>query len=188
MNREPSEFVDTAAAFEDGAVNPWYYEMQHLGLNYRITDMQCALAISQFGKLERFLARRRAIAAHYDEVLAGIPGLELAQWGLHPRSANHIYITRMDFAAIGRTRGEVMRELRSHGVGCQVHYIPVPYQPYYKSRGLSEGSWPNTQRYYEQALTIPLYYGMSDDDVAKVVDAVSGLFAGARKGAAARRA
>jgi perosamine synthetase len=189
MTRVESDWTEIDRAFENGAPNPWYYEMQHLGLNYRITDMQCALAISQFGKLERFLARRREIAARYDEVFANVPGLELPQRGLRMRSGNHLYVTRMDFPAIGRTRGEVMLHLRAQGVGSQVHYIPVPYQPYYKAHGLSEGRWPNAEAYYEQALTIPLYYGMSDGDVEKVIGAVSALFSGTvRSAAAARRA
>jgi len=189
MTRAVSDWTEIPRAFENGEPNPWYYEMQHLGLNYRITDMQCALAISQFGKLERFLARRREIAARYDDVFANLPGLELPQRGLRNRSGNHLYVTCMDFKAIGRTRGEVMLHLRAQGVGSQVHYIPVPFQPYYKARGLAEGHWPNAEAYYEQALTIPLYYGMSDDDVEKVIGAVSALFSGtARSAAAAGRA
>jgi perosamine synthetase len=176
MSRDADEFRNPEQAFERGEANPWYYEMHELGFNYRITDMQCALAISQFSKLERFLARRREIAARYDEAFSGIAGLGLPQHGERMRSANHLYVTRMDWKRIGMTRGEVMLHLRAQGVGSQVHYIPVPYQPYYRERGFTPGAWPEAERYYAEALTIPLYYGMSDDDVTKVIGAVAALF------------
>jgi len=186
MTKVESELTDAAQAYEAGAVNPWYYEMQALGFNYRITDLQCALAISQFAKIDRFLARRREIAQHYDEVLHGLPGIELPQRGQRDRSGNHLYVTRMDFPRFGLTRGEVMLALRAKGIGSQVHYIPVPYQPFYRAHGYGEGSWPNAARYYEQALTIPLYHSMSDEDVAVVVAAVTDIAHRARRDAAVR--
>ena len=173
MTRIDSELTETAQAFESGVVNPWYYEMQDLGYNYRITDIQCALAISQFAKLPRFLERRREIAKRYDEALGGLPAITLPQRGQRERSANHLYVTRIDFGRLGLTRGEVMLELRAQGIGSQVHYIPVPYQPYYRKHGLGSGSWPQAERYYSEALTIPLYFGMSDADVAAVVAAIT---------------
>lgn len=173
MTRVEPELTETAQAFEAGVVNPWYYEMQDLGYNYRITDIQCALAISQFAKLPRFLERRREIAKHYDDALSGLSAITLPQRGQRERSANHLYVTRIDFGRLGLTRGEVMLELRAQGIGSQVHYIPVHYQPYYRKRGLSSGSWPQAERYYSEALTIPLYFGMSDADVAAVVAAVT---------------
>ena len=175
MTKVESELTDAAQAYEAGAANPWYYEMQSLGYNYRVTDLQCALAISQFAKIDRFLSRRREIAQHYDEVLHGLPGIELPQRGQRDRSGNHLYVTRMDFPRFGLTRGEIMLALRAKGIGSQVHYIPVPYQPFYRAQDLGAGSWPNAERYYEQALTIPLYPAMSDDDVAAVVSAVTDI-------------
>lgn len=188
MSRVESEWVDKQHGFDGGKVNPWYYEMQSLGYNYRITDMQCALAISQFRKLERFLARRLEIARHYDRVFDGLPAIRLPQRGRRERSANHIYVTRIDFKRLGIARGEVMRTLRKNGIGCQVHYIPVPRQPYYKANGYADGNWPHTESYYREALTIPLYFGMTDADVAAVVEAVTGIVSGARRGAASASA
>lgn len=185
MTKAESDLTDKARAYEAGAVNPWYYEMQALGFNYRMTDLQCALAISQFAKLERFLARRREIARHYDEVLKDLPAIALPQRGQRERSANHLYVTRMDFPRLGLTRGQAMLELRAKGIGSQVHYIPVPHQPYYRANGLGEGSWPHAERYYEEALTIPLYFGMSDGDVAAVVSAVTDIAARAQPASAA---
>ncbi|MGZ8265716.1 MAG: aminotransferase class I/II-fold pyridoxal phosphate-dependent enzyme, partial [Burkholderiales bacterium] len=107
MTKRESEFVDKAQGFERGEANPWYYEMQALGLNYRMTDMQCALAISQFKKLDRFLARRLEIARRYDAVFGGMHGIELPQQQYRERSAHHLYVTRMDFERIGLTRGQM---------------------------------------------------------------------------------
>lgn len=185
MNRTAPEWTDKPQGFEGGKANPWYYEMQVLGYNYRMTDMQCALALSQFRKLDRFQARRREIAQHYDQVLDGLPGIALPQRGRRDRSGNHLYVTRIDFKGLGTTRGEVMRTLRANGIGCQVHYIPVPLQPYYKANGYAEGSWAEAERYYQEALTIPLYFGMTDDDVAAVVAAVIAIASGSRARGAA---
>jgi UDP-4-amino-4,6-dideoxy-N-acetyl-beta-L-altrosamine transaminase len=184
MTRTESDFVNTEQAFHEGAANPWYYEMQALGLNYRITDMQCALAISQLGKLERFLARRREIANRYDIAFADVPDMRLPQRGQRERSANHIYATRIDFGRLGMSRGEVMLALRERGIGSQVHYIPVPYQPYYQKNGYSTGRWPHAENYYAEALTIPLYFGMSDEEVSRVIDTVTSLVAGEQRNAA----
>ena len=181
MTKAESDLVDREQGFEGGHVNPWYYEMQELGLNYRITDIQCALAISQFAKLDRFHARRADIASRYDAAFADLAGIELPQRAQRARSANHLYVTRIDFERLGRTRGEVMLALRAKGIGSQVHYIPVPYQPYYRANGLSAGRWPHAEAYYRQALTIPLYYGMSDADASAVIDAITDLLSSMRR-------
>jgi UDP-4-amino-4,6-dideoxy-N-acetyl-beta-L-altrosamine transaminase len=181
MTKEQSEFVDPDQAFQGDQVKPWYYEMQALGLNYRITDIQCALAISQFAKLERFHARRVGIAHRYDTAFASLPGITLPQRAHRERSANHLYVTRIDFDRLGLTRGEVMLRLRKKGIGSQVHYIPVPHQPYYRANGLGDGTWPQAEAYYREALTIPLYFGMSDEDVASVIQAMTELLSGTRR-------
>ena len=184
MTKIEADLTDRDEGFENGRANPWYYEMQTLGFNYRITDMQCALAISQFAKLDRFHARRVAIAQRYDTVFANADGIRLPQYGERTRSANHLYVTRIAFDQLGLTRRDVMLALRKQGVGSQVHYIPVPYHPYYKANGLGAGSWPNAEAYYREALTIPLYFGMSDADVDAVIGAVTALLSRSRRKAA----
>ncbi|HYC48265.1 MAG TPA: UDP-4-amino-4,6-dideoxy-N-acetyl-beta-L-altrosamine transaminase [Burkholderiales bacterium] len=181
MTKAEADFTDRTQAYTAGAVNPWYYEMQALGYNYRMTDIQCALAISQFGKLERFLNRRREIANRYDAELPALPRITLPQRGQRARSGNHLYVTRIDFERLGMTRGDVMLSLRARGIGSQVHYIPVPYQPYYRARGLSDGAWPQTDHYYRQALTIPLYAAMTDDDVSAVIGALGEVLSHERR-------
>ena len=112
-------------AIDDGLLNPWYYEMQTLGYNYRITDIQCALVLSQLKKIDKFIKRRREIVKLYDEKLKGIENLSRTQVNSRDQSANHIYVVRINFSKIGKKRGQVMRSLLEKGVGTQVHYIPV---------------------------------------------------------------
>jgi UDP-4-amino-4,6-dideoxy-N-acetyl-beta-L-altrosamine transaminase len=156
-------------AIEDGKLNPWYYEMQELGYNYRITDIQCALVLSQLNKLGRFLERRREIANLYDTLLDGVEHLTLTQTGTRGLSSNHIYVTRIDFQAIGKSRAQIMRQLSAKGIGTQVHYIPVTRHPYYNSLGFDPRHYPESEKYYRQALTIPLYFGLTNEEIGDVV-------------------
>jgi len=162
-------------AMEGDELRMWYYEMQDLGYNYRITDIQCALAISQMKKIDVFLYRRKEIAAIYDEAFKSMDSVRCTQLSGRGCSSHHIYVLRIDFGRIGMTRHQVMKELAALGVGSQVHYIPVPIQPYYERLGYSLNDYPETERYYYQALTIPIYYGLSDDDVEQVISSVKGL-------------
>jgi perosamine synthetase len=156
-------------ALEDGKLNPWYYEMQELGFNYRITDIQCALVLSQLNKLDMFLERRREIAHIYDNLLNNVKHLTLTQKESRALSSNHIYVVRIDFQSIGKSRGQIMRLLSSKDIGSQVHYIPVTRHPYYNELGFKPSNYPESEKYYRQALTIPLYYGLSNDEIVDVV-------------------
>lgn len=156
-------------ALEDGKLNPWYYEMQELGYNYRITDIQCALVLSQLNKLDMFMERRREIAHLYDQMLSGIKHLSQTQMGSRDSSSNHLYVIRIDYQAIGKSRGQIMRLLAEKGVGTQVHYIPVTRHPYYNELGYDPSHYPESEKYYRQALTIPLYYGLTNAEVEEVV-------------------
>ena len=159
-------------AVENGEPNPWYYEMQELGYHYRITDIQCALAMSQMKKLDRFIARRRTLAQAYDKAFASFANLRPAQPTDRDRSGLHIYVLRIDFAKIGKTRGDVMRALRARGIGSQVHYIPVPLQPHYRRLGFGRLDCPAAMAYYEQALSIPLFYDLTDAQQTEVIVAL----------------
>lgn len=152
---------------------PWYYEMQSLGFNYRMTDMQAALGYSQLQKLDFFKKRRREIVAAYNKAFAGMQHLKTPVEPENVSSCFHLYAIQIDFSALGKSRTQVMQELRDKGIGTQVHYIPVHTQPFYKNTfGYKDGDYPVAEKYYEQELSLPLYPGMSDEDVENVIKAV----------------
>ncbi len=161
---------------------PWYYEMQELGFNFRITDFQCALGISQLAKLDRFLARRRQIVQRYNEAFADFALLRPPQLR-RPSEAEctswHLYSVQIDFAALGKTRTEVMQAMQAAGVGSQVLYIPVHLQPWYRRQyGYGPGKCPVAEAFYQQTLSLPLYPAMSDADITQVIEVVGELVEG----------
>ena len=164
-------------ALSEGVQNPWYYEMQELGFHYRITDMQCGLALSQFKKLEKFIARRRALVKRYDVAFAGMRHCRPAQIMGRDQSGHHLYVLRIEFDAIGLSRGQLMQELRSRGIGSQVHYIPVPANPYYRKLGHRPEDFPNAQKYYQEALSIPLFFDLTDEQQQDVISTFKELVA-----------
>jgi UDP-4-amino-4,6-dideoxy-N-acetyl-beta-L-altrosamine transaminase len=167
---------DDPALAEHGT---WYYEMQDLGHNYRITDIQCALGISQLARLDAFVRRRREIVARYNDAFRDLPWLVTP--GLrNPSNRDHIswhlYTLQIDFESLGKTRTQVMAELRQKNIGTQVLYIPVHLQPWYRSRyGYGRGKCPVAENYYKRALSLPLYPAMTDADVDRVIDGVREL-------------
>lgn len=166
--RDPEHFERV-----EGRDEPWYYEMQMLGFNYRLTDLQCALGLSQLRRLAGYVGRRREIAARYEAALAGLAHVRLPTEAPWARHAYHLFVLEVDFDALGISRVEVMRRLRAQGVGSAVHYIPLYRQPYYRKRyGLDPAQFPVTEAYYERALTIPLFPSMTDAQVDYVASAV----------------
>lgn len=179
MIRHPAALRDRALGFDaDGVANPWYYEMEELGLNYRLPDILCALGLSQLARLDRFVARRRDLAAQYDRALASLaPHVRPVPPVADCNPALHLYAVLIDFAAVGRSRRRVMEGLRARGVGTQVHYIPVHRQPYYRERyGLLD--LPGADAYYERELSLPLFPGMRDEDVVRVVESLEAVLEG----------
>lgn len=157
---------------------PWYYEMHTLGFNYRMTDMQAALGYSQLLKLPFFKVRRREIIAAYNNAFSGMMYLKTPTEPADVCSCFHLYVVQIDFESLGKSRTKVMQELRERGIGTQVHYIPVHTQPFYmKKFGYQEGDYPVAEKYYERTLSLPLYPGMSDDDINNVIKAVKGVLA-----------
>jgi UDP-4-amino-4,6-dideoxy-N-acetyl-beta-L-altrosamine transaminase len=155
---------------------PWYYEMQDLGFNYRMTDVQAALGTSQLGKLDRFRKRRREIVDHYNHAFEGTALLTTPFEDPKVSSCFHLYVIQLDFEAIGMSRKEVMENLRNNSIGTQVHYIPVHLQPYYRKRfGYQTGELPIAESYYRQALSLPLFPAMTDEQVRWVVDGLHRL-------------
>ena len=166
MVREPAEMKHPSPG-------PWYYEQHVLGHNLRMTDIQAALGTSQLAKLDRFVSRRRALAALYD---ARLSELSAVRPSTPPERASessyHLYCVLIDFDVLGIERKELMQGLRACGIGTQVHYIPLPMQPYYQDRGWRIEDFPGARRYYERTLSLPLFPGMRDSDVDRVVESL----------------
>ena len=164
------------AQLQHDDVGPWYYEQQRLGFNYRMTDICAALGLSQMTRIEEFVARRREIAAAYDAAFADLP--VTTPWQ-HPDTASawHLYVIRIDRQRTSRSHREIFDALREAGIGVNLHYIPVYRQPYYRELGFGQGHCPNAEAYYAEAISLPLYYGLSDDEQQQVVAAVTGAVA-----------
>ena len=162
---------DARQRHESGA---WYYEMADLGFNYRLSDVQCALGISQLSKLDRWLERRRAIAARYTNALADVPALRLPSVPPDRLSAWHLYVIRVrrDGLREGVGRDGVFRALRAENIGVNVHYIPVTFHPFYRDRGHRPGECPVAEAAYEELITLPLFPAMTDADAGDVIAAV----------------
>lgn len=177
--REAEAWQDPNQGLDGDAPNPWYYEQHALGFNFRMTELQAALGISQMQKLDMFMDRRRALALAYVERLDGVANVH----ALHDadaigRSANHLFVAMIDFAAVGKSRRDVMELLRARDVGTQVHYIPVHRQPFHAKHVPAGQSFPNADAYYEHCLSLPLHPGMSVDDVDHVVAALKEVLSG----------
>jgi UDP-4-amino-4,6-dideoxy-N-acetyl-beta-L-altrosamine transaminase len=169
--RDENKWQNTQMGFEgDDAPNPWYYEMHELGFNYRATDMQCALGLSQLKKLDAFVGRRRELAVRYDKAFKSFSNsvYPVRQNGFSV-SAWHLYPLLIDFKGLEKTRAQVMNELRFYNVGSQVHYIPVHKQPYYeKLYGVQE--LPGADTYYAKILSIPLYPALTNNEQDYIVE------------------
>ncbi len=178
ITKENDKFIFPEEAFSDGSEpNPWYYEMQVLGYNYRLSDFQAALGTSQLERLDSYVKRRQEIARLYD---AGFKGERLIKTPFISSeflSSYHLYVLRIDFAGAGKNRAKVMRELREKGIGTQVHYIPVPMMPYYAGTS-SMRELPNSLAYYREALSIPCYPRLNDEDIERVVCSVKDVVNG----------
>lgn len=158
ITRNPDEMVGES----DGA---WYYQQIDLGFNYRMTEMQAALGLSQLQRLDEFVARRQVLAKQYDELLKDLP-VTLPFRQPENRSALHLYPILLE----AKHRQQIFDDLRSHDIGVNVHYIPVPTQPYYRKRfGFQAGDFPCAENYYAQAMSLPLYFSLSDEKQRQVV-------------------
>jgi UDP-4-amino-4,6-dideoxy-N-acetyl-beta-L-altrosamine transaminase len=177
VTRDPRRFQGPAAPGADPhEPEPWYYEQQLLGFNYRLTDIHAALGLSQLTRLEEFVARRNQLASRYQDLLQGLPlKLPTVQAGNH--SAFHLYVVRVDRGDGGRFRRQVFNALRQRGIGVNVHYLPVHLQPYYRTLGFADGQFPESEAHGAGALTLPLYPDLTNVQQDEVVTALRQVLA-----------
>jgi perosamine synthetase len=155
------------------AEGQWHYEMVALGWNYRLTDIGCALGLSQLGKIGSNLIRRRKIAERYNAAFGNITGLITPRVRADVNPAWHLYPIRFDLTKLPSGRAEIFSALRASGLGVNVHYIPVHMHPYYRQRfGYRGGEYPLAEGAYQQLISLPMFHGMSDEDVEDVIEAV----------------
>lgn len=175
INKVDDSFLLPEQSETDGIQNPWYYEMQELGFHYRITDIQCALAQSQLKKIDKFIARRLELCRRYDEAFSKSTVCQPAQLTGRELSGNHLYVLRINFEALGVNRAVFMNELKLKNIISQVHYIPVPAHPYYQSLGFKVEDYPNSFEFYKEALSIPLYFSLTDEEQNYVISTIKRL-------------
>ncbi len=160
---------------------PWYYEQIDLGMNYRMTDIQAALLISQLDKLPMFSARRKEIVKAYDEAFSEIPEITVQREIPESDTTRHLYILRIKPEMLSIDRKQFFDALAAENVCCNVHYIPTYYFPYYEKLGYQKGLCPKAEKLYEEMISLPLYYAMTDEDVEDVIAAVKKIVAYFRK-------
>lgn len=161
------------AKMEHEPDGPWYYEQVALGMNYRMTDMQAALIISQLDKLPLFMKRRKEIVEAYDEAFSKLPQLFVQKEIPQSDTTRHLYILRIRPEKLKIDRKQFFEALAAENICCQVHYIPVYYFPYYEKLGYQKGLCPKAEKLYEEEISLPLYYAMTDQDVDDVIQAVT---------------
>ena len=151
---------------------PWYYQQIELGFNYRITDLQAALGVSQMHRLDSYVTRRHELALQYNQLLAKLP--VLTPWQ-HPDSYSsfHLYVIRIKIENNSKTHKQVFEEIRAKNIGINLHYIPIHLQPYYQRMGYTKGDFPQAERYYTEAISLPMYATLNNQHQDKVLDALT---------------
>ena len=147
---------------------PWYYEQIDLGLNYRMTDIQAALGISQMDRIDQYVQRRNELAQRYDELLANLP-VSIPKQPDYVYSSRHLYVIRLNLCDINKSHLGVFEALRENDIGVQIHYIPVPMHPYYQKKGFTMDEYPNSLSYYQEAISIPMFPTMTEGQQNTVV-------------------
>ena len=154
---------------------PWYYQQLDLGLNYRMTDIQAALGVSQMQRLDAFIHRRQMLAERYNHLLEDLP-ITLPWQHPDTTSSWHLYIIRLKLDEIQVSHRHVFEALRAAQIGVNVHYIPVHTQPYYQALGFKWGEFPQAEQYYREAISLPLHYGLTEDDQDYICQTLKGDF------------
>lgn len=158
-----------SSLMEGDSHGPWYYQEIELGFNYRMTDMQAALGLSQLKCLDKFVVRRHQLVWRYNQALSNLP-LVLPYQHPDTYSAFHLYVIQLKLNAMKKNRRQVFEELRASGIGVNVHYIPMHIQPYFRTLGFNPGDFPEAEKYYENTISLPMFPGLSEKDQDYVID------------------
>jgi dTDP-4-amino-4,6-dideoxygalactose transaminase len=150
---------------------PWYYQQVALGFNYRMTDIQAALGVSQMTRLVDYVKRRHEIAQRYNDLLADLP-LTLPWQHPNSHSAYHLYVVRLQLEKISATHLQVFETLRAKDIMVNLHYIPVHIQPYYQQMGFKQGDYPQAEQYYREAISIPMHVNLTDEELLFVASSL----------------
>lgn len=167
ITRDPDEMTHESSG-------PWYYQQIELGFNYRMTEMQAALGISQMERVDDFVARRHHLATNYQAQLVGLP-IKLPWQHADSYSGLHLYVIRLKLDELSLNHRQVFEGLRENGVGVNLHYIPVHVQPYYQAMGFKPGDFPEAERYYSEAISIPMFHGMTEEQQKEVVSVLKSV-------------
>lgn len=175
MIRSAESFKNIDMAYDEkGNKNPWYYEMHDLGYNYRITDFQCALGISQIKRLPAFLKRRHEIAFKYTVAFQNSKFI-LPSYDYSKNSAYHLYVVKIDFFKLKITKAEMFMKMKERNIGLQMHYIPINKQPFYTDLGYGNEHTPKMDKYYKSAFSLPIYYSLSDEEQSYVINTLTDI-------------
>ena len=183
IEREPENFKNShLARDETGTLSPWYYEFQNIGLNYRASDINCALGLSQLSRLDTFLTKRRRLAKLYDLLLEDMKDLVTPiQRGEPKEDSFHLYPVHIALKSLKLTKAQLIEKLRSKGIGTQVHYIPVHLQPYYSNR-YGHQNLPQSETYYENVLSLPLHTKLTESDIEYITSTLYQMLVACRRG------
>lgn len=179
INKADDKFLNKKNSQTKKKINQWYYEMREMGYHYRLTDIQCSLAISQLKRINVFLKKRQKIVNYYNKKFIGLSNIKILAPKPGNLSSNHLYILQLDFKKLKISRQEFIDKLKRKGVLTQVHYIPVTMHPYYQKLGYSIKSTPEAMKYYEQALSIPIYYGLTEYQQNHVISSIKKILSNA---------
>ena len=175
ITQDQFNFKNTKEAFDKKEKNLWYYEMNSLGYHYRQTDIHSSLIVSQMKKIHLFLKRRTEIAAIYDLKLKNNKNIEILQKDLRKESSKHLYIVKINFKKLKKSRNRFMRDLILHNIQTQVHYIPIPIHPFYTQKGYNLKQLPNTKNYYDMCLSLPIHYNLTNKQVNYICESINDL-------------
>ena len=175
ISQQPKKFLNKKYAYDRKEKNLWFYEMVDLGFHYRQTDLHSSLIVSQMEKIDSFLNKRSEIADIYDKAFSKNPNIEILQKNFRKFSSKHLYIIKINFKKIKKSRNLLMRQLLEHNIQTQVHYIPIPIHPYYKKLGYNLTNLPNSRDYYNSCLSLPIHYNLKKNELDYIIESVNEL-------------